>query len=333
MSVSNILKAYKFASGFAQLGSDVEEIKRLSTGSVSLDKAIGGGLPIGHISVIVGDQSSGKTTVCVSTAIQAQATGKYVIWNDTEFKLDYNHANRQGLDLEKIVVLASTSIEEATDSIIEVLSAASGEIGLIVWDSLAQSFSARSLAKDNLEGAMASSEAAAFSRSLPRLQAALHRSNVPMIATNQWRTKGIGGGGRTYRDQYGGNIIKYVPSVIISLERPEIVKRLEIPIGQQTPFEIKKNHTSAPFSTGKFDIDFDESTGHYGISIAGDLVLLGLETGLIKKSGSWYSIQIGEETFRGQGIANLKMELRDREDIIQYLLQTIMGDSYAIHIV
>jgi recombination protein RecA len=333
MTISDILSSYKFSSGFAQLASQAQETKRLSSGSVSIDKAIGGGLPMGGITIVAGEQSSGKTTLCVSAAIQAQASGKYVIWNDTEFKLHHHHVARQGLDLERMYVLSSTSIEEAGDFLIDTLTKSSDGIGLIVWDSLAQSFSARSFAKDNLEGAMASSEAAAFTRTLPRVQAALYRSGVPMIATNQWRTKGIGGGGRTYRDQYGGNIIKYVASVIIKLSNVEIVRKLDIPIGQQTSFEILKNHTSAPFSTGKFDIDFDESTDSYGISIAGDLVLLGLEAGLIKKSGSWYSIQIGEETFRGQGVANLKMELRDRSDVVEYLLKTIMGDSYEICVI
>jgi recombination protein RecA len=330
MTIQSILEKYKFSSGFAARGNDAGEVQRLSSGSVSLDKAIGGGLPKGMMTVVAGNQSSGKTTLCVSSAIQAQKRGKWVVWNDTEFKLDLVHAKRQGMDLDKIYTLTSTSIEEATDLLITILNDDPENTGLIIWDSFAQSFSARTLAKDNLDGAMASSEAAAFSRALPRLQAALHRANVPMLATNQWRTKGIGSPtGRTYRAQYGGNILNYAPAIIVNLIDVDIVRKLDVPIGQQTKFEVVKNHTAPPHSIGKFDIDFDHNTNKYGISLAGDLTLLGLDLGLIKKSGSWFSIEIGDETFKAQGLAGLKMELRERSDVINYLLTTIMGDDYV----
>lgn len=323
--VHDILSRFKLANGFVTGGDDAPPVLRLPTGSPSLDRALGGGIPKGMITTVVGEPSMGKTTLCISTAIQAQRAGKHVIWHDTEYKMNGDHAIRQGFNPDLASIIRSTSIEEASDMMIEVLSKKGDDVGLIVWDSIAQSFSMRSMAKTNAEGAMASSEAGAFSRSWPRLQSMLYAKGVPMLCTNQFRIKGIGGS-FTWKDQYGGGIIRYAPAVIIWFTGFDKVVRGDIPRGQQTAFKIQKSQTSTPFLEGKFEIDYDEETGWYGISFVGDLAIMGLDAGVIKKSGAWYSF----EDVKGQGVSNFKNEMMARPDLVEKLRLLLIPDiEYA----
>lgn len=307
MNLNDILKDMKFDYGSIVRGDSLENPDRLSSGSPALDIALKGGFPCGRQTNIVGDPSFGKTSLCISAAIQSTNQGKEVIWVDTEHKFDRDYAAVQGLDLTKVYI-ADPSIEEAIDFILTACQAS--DLGLVVWDSLAQGVSKRALAKDVSDGSFAASESAAYSRHWPRLAQAIKNKNIPLVCTNQWRTKGIGSPtGRTYRDQYGGNTIRYTPSVIIWLEKAKINERAGVPVGQSVEFFIKKSQVSQPYIHGTFEIDFDEEVGWYGVSRSGDLVNMAIDLGLIKKSGSWFSLELGEYAIKSQGKSAFKFDL------------------------
>jgi hypothetical protein len=238
-----------------------------------------------------------------------------------------SHAKRQGLDTSKLIIISATSIEEAVDVMTGLMVDDSNNVGLVIWDSIAQSFSNRALNKTNLEGAMASSEAGSFSRSWPRLQAILQTKEIPMLCTNQWRIKGIGNPtGRTWRDQYGGGIIRYAPSVIIGLTGTEEISRGGIPRGQQTSFRINKSQVSTPYLEGKFEIDYDDEIGWYGVSFIGDLISLAQKAGLVALKGAWYSYQYNETEIKGQGISNFKYKLSQNPDAVKSLVEILVPD-------
>lgn len=305
--LNDILEKFA-AKGTVQLGSQMAQVTRLPIGSPCIDVALDGGIPCGMATTLVGDPNIGKTTLCTSAAIQAQKRGKKVIWIDTEYKLNIGHAIRLGLDPDMMWV-ANLSIESSIDFVVEIAKSEGDSIGLVVWDSLAQGMSERMLAKDAETGAMASSESLAYSKNWPRLQNILRIYNIPLLATNQWRTKGIGGTGRTYRDQYGGYTVRYTPAVILFLSNPEQIIRKDIVRGQTVNFKVHKSQVSDPYIEGTFEIAYDSETGEYGVSYAGDLIILASNAGLVKKSGSWYEINLDGIVVKSQGIANFKYDL------------------------
>ena len=288
-SFEDILKGIKLDYGSIRTGDQIKVTDRLPSGSPALDLKIGGGFPCGRMTTLVGDPATGKTTICLSASRQAAAQGKRVVWIDTEHKWDVRYAELCKVD-PNTITLVNSSIEENIFTIERLL--VSKEVGLVVWDSLAQGVSQRALVKDVTQGSFAASESAAYSRHWPRMLSSLEEANVPLLCTNQWRIKGIGGTIPTWRDQYGGQTVRYTPSLIIWLTGSDVQKRGDVPVGLTVKFLIKKSQVSLSATTGVLELDFDEETEQYGVSRAGDLFNLASDMDLVKKSGSWYSLEI-----------------------------------------
>lgn len=321
--IDHVLAGLKLEFGSIKRADTQTPIRRISTGSPVLDQKIGGGIPCGRMTTLIGDPSTGKTTLCLSIAEQVHRTGKDVLWIDTEHKWDAQYATTLGLDLTR-VWLSTSSIEENI-KVIEQKVTARGPVGLIVWDSIAQSVSQSGFAKEATEGGFAAARAAAFSQHWPRMLSRLEAADIPIVCTNQWRMKGIGGTIPAWRDQFGGFTIKYVPTLIISLDKATVNHRGDIPVSQSVTFTVRKNQAGQAYQTGIFEIDFDQEAGWYGVSRLGDIFNSALDLGLIQKSGSWYSITIGEKEFKVQGKSSLKYQLGMDEEALTELEKLIFG--------
>lgn len=324
-SIDDIFASAKLEFGSIVRADKLPPIKRLSSGSPALDIKIGGGYPCGRMTTIVGDPSMGKTTLCISAAIEAAKTGK-IVWIDTEHKWDARYAEMQGLDLSKVHIMSST-IEESIDKIKE--AAKTGELALVVWDSLAQGISKRAMAKEATESAFAAAESAAYAHHWPKMLDVLEKHEVPLICTNQWRIKGIGNNsGHTWRDQYGGYTVRYTPTLIIALDKVKVNERGDIPVGQSVTFIVKKNQAGQAYTTGVFEIDFDEEAEMYGISKTGDLLNIALDLGYVVKSGSWYKLEIdGVGDIRSQGKSQFKYDLLQNPEILSALEKKVYESS------
>lgn len=292
------------------------DIEAISTGSLGIDIALGiGGMPKGRIIEIYGPESSGKTTLALSVIAQAQKKGGTCAFIDAEHALDPSYAKKIGVDVENLLVSQPDSGEQAleiADTLVR-----SGAIDVMVVDSVAAL-----VPKAELEGEMGDShmglQARLMSQALRKLTATVARSNTLIIFINQIRMK-IGVMFGNPETTTGGNALKFYASVRIDIRRIGAIKDKDDVIGSQTRVKIVKNKVAPPFKTVDFDIMYGE-----GISKTGELVDLGVKSGIIEKAGAWFSYN-GEKI--GQGRENAKKFLKDNPQIADEIEAKIRADA------
>jgi recombination protein RecA len=291
-----------------RLGSKeaVVPVATISTGSISLDHALGvGGFPRGRINEIFGPESSGKTTVALQVIAEAQKAGGMAAFIDVEHALDPIYARKLGVDVDNLLVSQPDYAEQA----LEITSAliTSGSIDVLVVDSVAAL-----VPKSELDGEMGDShmgvQARLMSQAMRKLTGNVSKSNTCLIFINQIREK-IGVMFGNPETTTGGRALKFYSSIRTDIRRIAAIKEGEVVTGSRTKVKVVKNKVAPPFREAEFDIIYGE-----GISREGDLIDLGVAQNIVEKSGSWYSYK-GERI--GQGRENARQFLKDNRDIRQ----------------
>jgi recombination protein RecA len=312
-AIAQIEKQYGKGS-IMRLGSrDVMvPVSVIPTGSLSLDAALGvGGLPRGRVVEIFGPESSGKTTLALHVAAQAQKAGGQVAFIDAEHALDPSYARKLGVDVDNLLVSQPDNGEQALE-IAETL-IRSGGVDAVVVDSVAAL-----VPKSELEGEMGEPQmglqARLMSQALRRLTGIVSKSRTCLIFINQIREK-IGVFYGNPETTTGGRALKFYSSVRLDIRRVQSIKDGEQVIGARTRAKVVKNKVAAPFRQAEFDILYNE-----GISFENDLIDLGLQNGVVEKSGSWLSFQ-GERM--GQGRDNVRQFLKENNDVRDKLVAAL----------
>jgi len=305
LAMSQIEKQFGKGS-IMRLGLDtaLPDVQAISTGALSLDIALGvGGVPRGRIIEIYGPESSGKTTLALHIAAEAQKTGGIVAFVDAEHALDIQYARKLGVRTDDLLVSQPDTGEQALE-IAEVL-VRSGAIDVLVVDSVAAL-----VPRAEIEGEMGDShmglQARLMSQALRKLTATISKSNCIVIFINQIRMK-IGVMFGNPETTTGGNALKFYASVRMDIRRVASLKQGQDVIGNRTRVKVVKNKVAPPFKEAEFDIMYGA-----GISREGDIVDLGADSGIIEKSGAWYSY--GGERI-GQGRENAKQFLKENPEI------------------
>ncbi len=300
-----------------RLGTDqVIEVEGISTGSLGLDIALGiGGLPKGRIIEIFGPESSGKTTLALHCAAEAQRRGGIAAFVDAEHALDPAYARKLGVDVEELIISQPDTGEQAleiADTLVR-----SGAVDVLVIDSVAAL-----VPRAELEGEMGDThvglQARLMSQALRKLTASIAKSNCMVIFINQIRMK-IGVMFGNPETTSGGNALKFYASVRLDIRRIGAIKDKDEVVGSQTRVKVVKNKVAPPFKVVEFDIMYGE-----GISKTGELLDLGVKAGVVEKSGSWFSYQ---DQRIGQGRENAKQFLRDNPEIAGTIEAAIRGSA------
>lgn len=289
-----------------------------STGSLSLDIALGiGGLPRGRVIEIYGPESSGKTTLALSTSAQAQRAGGTVAYVDAEHALDVTYARKLGVKVEDMLISQPDTGEQALE-IVETL-VRSGAVDVLVVDSVAAL-----TPRAEIEGEMGDShmglQARLMSQALRKLTAAINRSNTLVIFINQIRMK-IGVMFGNPETTTGGNALKFYASVRLDVRRIGAIQNGEEVVGNRTAVKVVKNKMAPPFAKVEFDLLYGE-----GISAEGDVLDLAVKKDLVEKSGAWYSYK-GERM--GQGRDQAKVYLKEHPEAMTELRDKIL-EAYGI---
>lgn len=286
-------------------------VQMLPTGSLSLDIALGGGVPKGRIIEIYGPESSGKTTLSYHIIAEAQRRGGLAAFVDAEHALDPEYAKNIGVDIEKLLISQPDTGEQALE-IAETL-VRSNAIDVLVIDSVAAL-----VPRAEIEGEMGDShmglQARLMSQALRKLTGAISKSNTIVIFINQIRMK-IGVMFGNPETTAGGQALKFYSSVRMDIRRIEQIKEGDTVIGNRVRVKVVKNKVAPPFRTAEFDIMYNE-----GISKEGDVLDLAVAEGLIKKSGAWYEYE-GRKI--GQGREAAKQYLRDDKKAFDKLVSEI----------
>jgi recombination protein RecA len=305
MAISQIEKSFG-KGAIMRLGADGigEGIQVIPTGSLSLDIATGiGGFPRGRVIEIFGPESSGKTTLALNAIAQAQLTGGAAAFIDAEHALDVSYAQRLGVKIEDLLISQPDTGEQALE-VAEML-VRSGAVDIVVIDSVAAL-----VPRAEIEGDMGDSlpglQARLMSQALRKLTAAISKSMTTVVFINQIRMK-IGVMFGSPETTTGGNALKFYSSMRLDIRRIENLKENQETIGGRVRVKVVKNKVAPPFRQAEFDIFFNE-----GISKVGEIVDLGVEKGIIEKSGAWYSY--GGNRI-GQGRENVKEYLKNNADI------------------
>ncbi len=286
----------------------IENVQVIPTGSIGLDAALGiGGLPRGRVIEIYGPEASGKTTLAIHAIAEAQKNGGIAAIIDAEHTFDRNYAEKLGVDVENLLISQPDNGEQAleiTDNLIR-----SGALDIIVIDSVAAL-----TPKAEIEGEMGDSkmglQARLMSQALRKLTANISKTNTSCVFINQLREK-IGIMFGNPETTTGGNALKFYASVRLDIRRTSQLKEGEEAIGNRTRVKIVKNKLAPPFKKADFDILFGE-----GISQLGEIVDLGTDFNIIKKSGSWFSYG---DTKIGQGRDAVKQILKDNPELYDEL--------------
>ena len=319
-ALGQIEKAYGKGSvmrlGQRQNAVDVETV---STGSLGLDIGLGiGGLPKGRIVEIYGPESSGKTTMALHVVAEAQKKGDVCAFIDAEHALDPGYARKLGVDVDELLISQPDAGEQAleiADTLVR-----SGAVGVLVIDSVAAL-----VPRAELEGEMGDShvglQARLMSQALRKLTASISRSNCMVIFINQIRLK-IGVMFGSPETTTGGNALKFYASVRLDIRRIGAIKDHDNVVGNQTRVKIVKNKMAPPFRMVEFDIMYGE-----GVSKTGELLDLGVNAGIVEKSGSWFS-HGGQRI--GQGRSNAKTFLKENPEIAESIERTIRQNAGLI---
>ncbi|MEI4486613.1 recombinase RecA [Frigidibacter sp. MR17.14] len=289
-----------------KLGADnpVMEIEATSTGSLSLDIALGiGGLPKGRIIEIYGPESSGKTTLTLHAVAEEQKKGGVCAFVDAEHALDPQYAKKLGVNLDELLISQPDTGEQALE-IVDTL-VRSGAVSMIVVDSVA-ALTPKAELEGDMGDATVGAQARLMSQAMRKLTASIGRSNCMVIFINQIRMK-IGVMFGSPETTTGGNALKFYASVRLDIRRIGSIKDRDEVVGNSTRVKVVKNKVAPPFKQVEFDIMYGE-----GISKVGEIVDLGVKAGVVEKSGAWYSY--GDERI-GQGRENAKQFLRDNPDV------------------
>ncbi|MEC8084172.1 MAG: recombinase RecA [Pseudomonadota bacterium] len=292
------------------------EIEAISTGSIGLDIGLGiGGLPRGRIVEIYGPESSGKTTLALHVVAEAQKTGGTCAFVDAEHALDPSYARKLGVDIDELLISQPDAGEQAleiADTLVR-----SGAIDVLVIDSVAAL-----VPKAELEGEMGDShvglQARLMSQALRKLTSSIAKSNCLVIFINQIRLK-IGVMFGSPETTTGGNALKFYASVRLDIRRIGAIKDRDEVVGNQTRVKVVKNKMAPPFRVVEFDIMYGE-----GISKMGEVLDLGVNAGIVEKSGAWFSYD-GQRV--GQGRENAKTFLREHPEMAQAIERAIRQNA------
>ncbi len=310
----------RFGKGAIMKLGDVSKVnvEVIPTGSIALDLALGvGGIPRGRITEIFGPESSGKTTLCQHIIANAQRAGGYAAFVDAEHALDRTYAARCGVDTNNLLISQPDTGEQALE-IVDAL-VRSNAVDVVVVDSVAAL-----VPRAEIEGEMGDShvglQARLMSQAMRKLTSAISSTNTSVIFTNQLREKvGVMFGNPEVTS--GGKALKFYASVRLDIRRTDSIKQGQDVMGNRTRVRVVKNKVAPPFRVAEFDIMYSE-----GISREGGLIDLGLEMGLVKKSGAWFNLG---EIRLGQGRENAKDYLRQNSDIAFALEEQIRGNMTA----
>ncbi len=305
-ALSQIEKQFGKGSVMRMGDTATPNIEAISTGSLSLDIALGiGGLPRGRVVEIYGPESSGKTTLTLQVIAQCQNMGGTAAFVDAEHALDPGYAEKLGVNVDDLLVSQPDTGEQAleiTDMLVR-----SGAVDVVVVDSVAAL-----TPKAEIEGDMGDShmglQARLMSQALRKLTANIKRSNTLVIFINQIRMK-IGVMFGSPETTTGGNALKFYASVRLDIRRIGAIKKGEEIVGNETRVKVVKNKVAPPFKKAEFEILYNE-----GISREAELITLGVEHGFVKKSGAWYSY--GDDRI-GQGKDNVRNFLKENPDIAE----------------
>jgi recombination protein RecA len=295
--------------------AEIPKIDAISTGSLTLDLTLGiGGVPLGRVIEIFGAESSGKTTLALHIAAQSQRAGGVVAFIDAEHALDVNYARNLGVHVDEMLISQPDNGEQALE-IAEVL-VRSNAVKVIIIDSVAAL-----VPKAELEGNMGDSmpglQARLMSQALRKLTGAIHKSDCVVVFINQVREK-IGVMFGSPKTTSGGNALKFYASIRLEIMRVGAIKKGEEAIGNRTRVKVVKNKVAPPFRQCEFDIYYGT-----GICQASELLDLGQDAGIVKKSGSWYAIDgdrvgQGRESVRDWLIAHPEVAEKVRQAVISH---------------
>lgn len=307
LTIAKLDKTYGKGTVMKLNGDKIEDIPVIPTGSLGLDIALGvGGLPRGRVVEIFGPESSGKTTLAMHCIAEAQKLGGLAAFIDAEHAFDKAYAEKIGIDLERLYVSQPDNGEQALEITEQLIR--SSAIDIIVIDSVAAL-----VPKAELEGEMGDNkmglQARLMSQALRKLTGAINKTNCCCVFINQLRDKiGIVFGNPEVTT--GGNALKYYASVRLDIRRVSTIKQgTDSIIGNRTRVKVQKNKVAPPFKQVEFDIMYGE-----GISKAGEIVDIGSDLEVVKKSGSWYSYN---GTKLGQGRDSVKTLLLENPDLME----------------
>jgi recombination protein RecA len=292
-----------------KMGDDsIEDVEVIPTGSIALNVALGvGGYPKGRIIEIYGPESSGKTTLAIHAIAEAQKAGGIAAFIDAEHAFDRFYAAKLGVDIDNLWISQPDNGEQALEIADQLIR--SSAIDIIVIDSVAAL-----TPKAEIEGDMGENkvglQARLMSQALRKLTSTISKTKTTCIFINQLREK-IGVMFGNPETTTGGNALKFYASVRIDIRPGQPIKDGDVVLGKQTKVKIVKNKVAPPFRRAEFDIMFGE-----GISRSGEIVDLGAELGVIKKSGSWYSYN---DTKLGQGRDATKQVIQDNPELAEEL--------------
>ena len=305
-AISNIQR--QFGKGaIMRLGEQpIEPVEVISTGSLTLDIALGiGGIPKGRIIEIYGPEASGKTTLTLHAIAECQKAGGVAAFIDAEHALDVNYARNLGVQVQELLISQPDTGEQALE-ITETLTR-SGAIDLIVIDSVA-ALTPRAEIEGDMGDMQPGTQARLMSKAMRKLTSAIHKSNCTVIFINQLRHK-IGVMFGSPETTSGGNALKFYASVRLDIRRIGSIKKGDVVLGNRTRVKVVKNKLAPPFRQAEFEIIYGE-----GFNSTGELIDLGLDAGIFKRSGSWYSH--GDDRI-GQGRHNAVSYLQENTEVAQ----------------
>tara|TARA_B100000900_G_scaffold268537_1_gene229245 strand:- start:356 stop:1360 length:1005 start_codon:yes stop_codon:yes gene_type:complete len=320
LTLDKLDKTYGKGAVMKMSDEAIEEIEAISSGSIGLDLALGvGGYPRGRVIEIYGPESSGKTTLTLHAIAECQKVGGIAAFIDAEHAFDRFYAKKLGVDLSELIISQPDHGEQAleiADNLIR-----SGAIDIIAVDSVAAL-----TPKSEIEGEMGDSKmglhARLMSQALRKLTASISKTNCTVFFINQLREK-IGVMFGNPETTTGGNALKFYASVRLDIRRSTQIKSGDAEVmGNKTRVKVVKNKVAPPFRTTEFDIMYGE-----GISKIGEIIDLGVNYEIIKKSGSWFSYQ---DSKLGQGRDAVKALLEDNVDLMEELETKIMETVKAI---